>query len=257
MNWCLVYSFLSRAASKVLGVPGLGHAFRIPGGRSEINPLSLREGGLGEGFLRWLTAAALLIAIPAFGQTSTPTGVESLQRFFTDVDRYTARFDQVLLDEDGQPVQESSGRLWIERPNKFRWDYETPYKQQIVSDGERLWVYDEDLRQVTVRPLKDGLLETPAALLAGKGRPEEQFNVNDTGAGNGLAWVELTPRRRDTGVEEVRLGFERGRLQAFEIVDGLGQTTRYRLDAGVENRPIDPARFKFTPPPDADVVGEP
>lgn len=219
----------------------------------------LRPGGnsWGEGFSRWFIAAALLLAIPVFGQTSTLSGVESLQRFFTEVNRYTARFTQVLLDEEGKPVQESSGRLWIERPNKFRWDYETPYKQQIVSDGERLWVYDEDLRQVTVRLLKDGLLETPAALLAGKGRPEEQFHVKDAGAENNLAWVALTPKRRDTGVEEVRLGFGRGRLQAFEIVDGLGQTTRYALQAGVENQPIDPARFKFTPPPGADVVGAP
>jgi len=208
--------------------------------------------------IRRAICAALLLAgsLAASAAAQAPSGVESLQRFFNEVDRYTARFTQVLLDEEGKPVQESSGRLWIERPDKFRWNYETPYKQQIVSDGERLWVYDEDLKQVTVRLLKDGLLETPAALLAGKGRPEEQFRVEDAGTENSLAWVELTPKRRDTGVEQVRLGFAQGRLQAFEIVDGLGQRTQYRLQEAVENRPIDAARFKFTPPAGVDVVGE-
>src|SRR5690606_37591265 len=99
--------------------------------------------------------AALLVAVwvlagpasPALGARSD--AFESLQRFFDQVDSYTARFEQVVFDEVGEPIQESRGRLWIERPNKFRWNYETPYEQQILSDGERLWVYDKDLQQVT------------------------------------------------------------------------------------------------------------
>lgn len=205
----------------------------------------------------WVTALALFaIGASSVAQAPEPTGVESLQRFFDEVERYTAQFTQIVVDEGGKPIQESKGRLWIERPNRFRWNYETPYKQQIVSDGEKLWVYDEDLKQVTVRPLKEGLLETPAALLAGKGRVEQRFNVEDAGAQNGLAWVELTPKGKDSGFENVRLGFERGRLRMFELADALGQMTRYTLRNGSENQPIDPSRFSFTPPPGADVVGE-
>lgn len=192
----------------------------------------------------------LMAAAPA------PGSLESLQRFFADVKRYTAFFNQTVFDETGKPVQEAKGRLWIERPNKFRWNYEAPAKQQIVSDGERLWVYDEDLRQVTVRSLQQGLLDTPAMLLAGKGRVEDQFDVKDMGTQNGLEWAELLPKRKDTGIEAVRLGFERGRLKAIELVDSLGQTTRYMLHSGLENQPIDPSRFTFTPPPGVDVVGE-
>ena len=184
------------------------------------------------------------------------SAAESLRRFFADVNRYTARFDQVLLDETGATIQESKGRLWIERPDKFRWDYETPYKQQIIGDGESLWVYDEDLQQVTVRPLKGGLLDTPAVLLAGRGRLEEQFKLEDAGVKDKIAWIELLPKHKDTGFERVRLGFEQGHLRAFELIDGLGQKTRYTLSDGLENKPIDAARFTFTPPPGVDVVGE-
>jgi len=187
---------------------------------------------------------------------AAPSGVESLERFFTDVIRFTARFDQLLIDETGATIQESKGRLWIQRPNKFRWDYETPYKQQIIGDGERLWVYDEDLKQATVRTLKGGLLDTPAVLLAGQGHLNDQFQIRDGGITDKLAWVELVPKNKDSGFEKVRLAFERGRLRGIELVDGLGQMTRYTLTAGTENKPIGASRFTFTPPPDVDVVGE-
>ncbi|HEX7044446.1 MAG TPA: outer membrane lipoprotein chaperone LolA [Burkholderiales bacterium] len=205
--------------------------------------------------LRFLLLLGVLWAFDAAAQP--PGGRESLERFFEEVERYTAQFNQVVVDETGETIQESNGRLWIERPNKFRWNYETPYKQQIVSDGERLWVYDEDLKQVTVRPLKKGLLETPAALLAGRGRLAQRFDIRDGGAAEGLAWVELTPKEKDGSFERVRLGFEQGRLRKFELQDALGQTTRYTLRGGVENQPIAPSRFTFTPPPGVDVVGEP
>ncbi len=125
-----------------------------------------------------------------------------------------------------------------------------------MSDGDKLWVYDEDLKQVTVRSLKQGLLDTPAMLLAGKGRVEDQFEVKGAGSENNLEWVQLLPKRKDGGIDQVRLGFEHGRLKALELLDGLGQTTRYTLNSGVENQPIDPSRFTFTPPPGVDVVGD-
>ncbi|MFL6712262.1 MAG: outer membrane lipoprotein chaperone LolA [Sulfurifustis sp.] len=201
-------------------------------------------------------ALAVTVVLALTTGIASANGVQSLFRFFNEVNRFTAQFSQVVVDDAGTPVQESRGRFWIERPNKFRWNYDAPSKQQIVSDGERLWVYDEDLRQVTVRALKQGLLDTPAMLLAGRGRIEDQFVVKDAGTENNLDWVLLLPKRKDTGVERVRLGFDRQRLAAFEIVDGLGQTTRYTIREGVENVPIDPNRFKFTPPPGVDVVGE-
>lgn len=206
---------------------------------------------------RAMIAVLLLVSsVSTFAASPAPAGTQSLQRFFSDVNRYTASFTQTVLDEDGKAVQEAKGRLWLERPNKFRWNYESPSKQQIVSDGERLYVYDEDLKQVTVRSLKQGLLDTPAMLLAGRGRVEDQFTVKDQGTDGGLEWVQLLPKRKDSGIEQLRLGFERGRLKSFELIDGLGQKTRYALHSSLENQPIDPSRFSFAPPPGVDVVGE-
>ncbi len=182
--------------------------------------------------------------------------MDDLRHFFKDVHSFSARFNQVVLDERNAPIQESSGTLWIERPDKFRWDYKKPYAQQIVADGKRLWVYDPGLQQVTVRALAGSLGDTPAALLAGKGRLDNNFKIKSLGEQDNLEWVQLLPRGKDSGYDDIRLGFALGKLHVLEMVDGFGHTTRVTLDRQQENVRIDPARFNFTPPADVDVVGE-
>jgi len=184
------------------------------------------------------------------------TAVDDLRRFFKEVNTFSARFNQVVLDERLSPIQESSGTLWIERPNKFRWDYEKPYKQRIVADGERLWVYDVGLQQVSVRRLSGGLGDTPAMLLAGRGRLEDNFTIKPLGAQNDIEWVQLSPRRKDSGYEDIRIGFAQGKLRVLEMVDGFGQVTRVTFQSSRENPRIEPDRFSFTPPEGVDVVGE-
>ena len=199
----------------------------------------------------------LLIGVNgAHAANSSKSGTESLRRFFNEVNSFSARFNQVVLDERLSPIQESSGTLWIERPDKFRWDYDKPYQQQIVADGKRLWVYDVGLQQVTVRPLSGGLGDTPAMLLAGRGRLEDNFTIKALSTQNDIEWVQLSPRRKDSGYEDIRIGFSQGKLRLLEMVDGFGHVTRVTLESPRENARIDPARFSFTPPEGVDVVGE-
>ena len=204
-----------------------------------------------------LAAMFLLGMSSAMAATNAPkSGVDSLRRFFHEVNSFSARFKQVVLDESLKPIQESSGTLWIERPNKFRWDYEKPYKQQIVADGKRLWVYDVGLQQATVRDLTGGLNDTPAMLLAGKGRLDDNFTIQPLDAQGKLMWVQLKPRHKDSGYDDIRIGFAQGKLRVIEMVDGFGHTTRVTLESPRENARIEAARFNFTPPEGVDVVGE-
>jgi outer membrane lipoprotein carrier protein len=198
----------------------------------------------------------LFLAGLAQAADAPKSGIDSLRRFFSEVNSFSARFNQVVLDERLSPIQESSGTLWIERPNKFRWDYEKPYKQRIVADGERLWVYDVGLQQVSVRALSGGLGDTPAMLLAGRGRLEDNFTIKPLSAQNDIEWVQLSPRRKDSGYEDIRIGFAQGKLRVLEMVDGFGQVTRVTFQSSRENPRIEPNRFSFTPPDGVDVVGE-
>lgn len=201
---------------------------------------------------RFVLLAAGLGCSSAWAEVS-----EQLEHFFEDVQTYSARFQQVVLDEGFNPVEESSGLVTIKRPGRFRWDYEPPDETRIISNGEKVWIYDVALEQVTVRSYEEALGNTPAALLAGGAGVGEAFDVTDLGAVNGpLHWVRMVPKSEDVGFEDIRIGFEDGRLRVMELVDGLDQTTRITMTDGEENRAIEDSRFEFTPPDGVDVIDE-
>ena len=202
-----------------------------------------------------LTAGSLVV-IAMLSWALKAQAINDLQRFFNDVQSYTAKFSQVVLDESFNLLQESSGTLWIQRPDKFRWDYDIPFEQHIVGDGERIWVHDVELQQVTVRRLGGGLGATPALLLAGRGKLDENFLVNRLGLQGQLEWTQLIPKNKDGGYEEIRIGFENGRIRILEMIDSFGQTTRIALRDANENVEINAGKFVFEPPPGTDVVGE-
>jgi len=181
---------------------------------------------------------------------------QDLQRFFNKVQRYSARFDQVTLDEAMNPIQESSGNLWIQRPGKFRWNYTVPYEQHIVGDGKQVWVYDVELKQAAVRRMEGALGATPAILLSGKGALEGVFVIKDLGHQGELDWVQLTPKKNDGGFENIRIGFEKGKIRTLEMIDGFGQTTRVTLRDAQENTQISADKFSFKPPVGVDVITE-
>ncbi len=205
--------------------------------------------------IRALTAGSLVV-IAMLSWAPEVQAANDLQRFFNDVQSYTAKFSQVVLDESFNLLQESSGTLWIQRPDKFRWDYDIPFEQHIVGDGERIWVHDVELQQVTVRRVSGGLGATPALLLAGRGKLDENFSVNSLGLQGQLEWTQLIPKNKDGGYEEIRVGFENGRIRILEMIDSFGQTTRIALRDANENVEINAGKFVFEPPPGTDVVGE-
>jgi len=198
----------------------------------------------------------LMSVLSFFSVAAQATATQDLQRFFNQVQRYSARFDQVTLDEAMNPIQESSGSLWIERPGKFRWNYTVPYEQHIVGDGKQVWVYDVELKQAAVRRMEGALGATPAILLSGKGVLDGVFVIKDLGRQGQLDWVELTPKKNDGGFEKIRLGFEKGKIRTLEMIDGFGQTTRVTLRDAQENAKISADKFIFKPPAGVDVITE-
>lgn len=199
---------------------------------------------------------SLSLILFVLATTAEAGAIQDLSRFFNEVQRYQARFDQVVLDEAMSPVQESSGQLWIERPGKFRWQYATPFEQQIVGDGKQVWVYDVELKQVAVRRMDGALGATPALLLAGRGSLEAVFTIKDLGLQGGLDWVQLKPKKNDGGFADIRISFEKGKIRTLEMIDGFGQTTRVMMRDAKENPNIPAERFQFKAPKGVDVISE-
>lgn len=201
--------------------------------------------------MRALLLAGLLV--PMLAQASA---LERFQAFLRGTQSARATFEQKVYDRERRLVQASSGTFAFLRPGRFRWRYEKPYEQVIVGDGERVWIHDPDLNQVTVRPMARALGSTPAALLAGASDVERAFEFTEGGSADGLEWLEAKPREADSGFERIRLGLAAGGVQAMELTDHFGQTTVLRFGPLERNAPLAPADFRFVPPKGADVLGQ-
>ena len=180
-----------------------------------------------------------------------------VHHFLTDVTTMQGSFEQSLIDADGTVVEVSSGTLEIERPVRFRWSYSEPYEQWLIADGLNVWSYDLDLQQVTVKPQRDALANTPALLLGGAKDALAQFNFGGTTVDEVTTWVRLEPKDENSGFKRIELGFIDGKLMRMMFFDNLQQTTLIALHDVTINEPIDAARFEFSAPDGVDVVGVP
>jgi chaperone LolA len=200
--------------------------------------------------------SVLLLVWLGVAQAAPDAGYQRIERFLNGLQGLQAQFQQRLADRTGQVTDQSQGVLAIARPNRFRWDYQEPYKQVIVCDGAKIWLYDADLEQVTVRKMDDTLSATPAMLLSGQGKLEENFKVTETSQDKTVEWVRMEPKRSDTDFKWVRLGFSGDALKYMELGDKLGQTTTLEFSKFERNPKLDPTRFVFQVPEGADVIGD-
>jgi outer membrane lipoprotein carrier protein len=198
----------------------------------------------------------LLFLICWLPMLASAAATDALKVFLTQTQTVKARFAQMVLDKNLKPLQQAQGVMQFSRPGKFRWDYLKPYEQTIVGDGTRLWIYDKDLNQVTVRKLDLALGASPAALLAGSNDLERDYKLTNLGMEKGLDWLEALPKNRDSMFERVRMGFGKSGLEAMELRDQFGQVTVITF-ADVERNPrLGADVFRFTPPKGADVITE-
>jgi chaperone LolA len=196
----------------------------------------------------------VLCAALAAAAAHAAGSIEKLQAFVAQTQSARASFTQQVLDKSGKATQSASGQLAFLRPGKFRWEYRKPYEQLVVGDGEKLWVYDKELAQVTVKKLEGALGSSPAALLAGSNEIEEHYNLNAKGTSRGLDWLEAYPKETDSAFRKVRMGFKRNTLDTMELHDQLGQVTVIRFSRIERNPKLAANTFEFTPPDGVDVI---
>lgn len=177
-----------------------------------------------------------------------------LQAYYDKTRTLSGTFEQKVTDSAGQPVSSSRGRFWIFRPGRFRWEWEAPFRQLIVSDGNKVWIYDPDLEQVIVRPLQVDGSAVPALLLSGSPNLTESFVV--TAAPDEPDWLDLRPRTEETDFTRLRLHLPNGDLRGMILEDALGQTTAIEFFEVSSNAPIDAGRFRFDVPDGVDVLTE-
>ncbi|WP_322033432.1 outer membrane lipoprotein chaperone LolA [Paraburkholderia sp. J76] len=209
-----------------------------------------------------MVGASVLMASQAFA-----SGTDQLKQFVSQVHSARGSFVQRELKAPSgaknasdavatatMNAKTSSGTFVFARPGKFIWSYEKPYQQLLQSDGDNLFVYDKDLNQVTERKLGGALGASPAAILFGSNDLDKNFTLSDAGVKNGIDWLELIPKSKDTQFKSVGIGFRDGNLEAMELHDVFGNVTLLTF-SNIEKNPSLPAStFTFVRPKGADLI---
>ena len=199
--------------------------------------------------------ALVLFALASTGAHAAAR--EKLDAFSRDIRGLSANFSQRVFDSRGAEKESSSGKVQLQAPRQFRWEYTAPFPNLIVADGDHIWIYDPDLEQVTVRQQSLEEQNSPLAALIDPGELDRQFRTAEGGRSDGLDWLELTPKKPDDApFDRARLGLGAGGLVRMELFDALGQRTVMAFDAWKKNPAFAAGTFRFTPPAGVEVVGE-
>lgn len=199
--------------------------------------------------IRTFAAALLFVSAAAHADA-----VDTLRAFVRDVKTGQAQFTQTVTSPDGAKKKTSSGSFEFARPNRFRFAYAKPYVQTIVADGQKVWIHDADLNQVSSRKIDQALGTTPAALLTGASL-DQDFELSAQPAKDGIEWAQALPKAKDgAAFQSLRVGFKGKALAAIEIVDSFGQRSRLDFTQVAANPTLPADAFTFTVPKGADVI---
>jgi outer membrane lipoprotein carrier protein len=200
-------------------------------------------------------ATSATAATGAAAATSAAAAAE-VERYLAGLATWSADFTQTIDDGNGKVLRSAAGKLYLQRPGKFRWDYAEPSEQLVLADGKQIWFYDKDLAQANVRDMDSTLASTPASLLSGGDAVATQFNITALPPSFGLQWFQLIPKHSDTDFQVVRIGFDKGELASMFLADKLGQVTQLTFTHPSRNAKFAADLFSFTPPPGVDVIGQ-
>ncbi len=196
-----------------------------------------------------------LLAMPLVSSASDSARTR-MEAFSGGLDSVSAAFSQSVTDANGHRGEESRGTLALQAPRQFRWETIAPYQQTIVADGTRVWVYEPDLEQVSVRSQSSAETHSPLTVLTDLSQLDSQFAGSEAGERDGLVWLKLVSKAKEPEFEYAELGFDAQALQRMLFKDQLGNTTEIRFSDWKRNPKLPPATFSFTPPKGVDVVGD-
>jgi outer membrane lipoprotein carrier protein len=208
-------------------------------------------------FAARLAAVSLVFSAALCGASSVHASpATDVEKYLNGLASWSADFEQTIDDGRGNVLRNAAGRLYLQRPGKFRWDYSQPSEQLVLADGKQIWFYDKDLAQANVRDMDTSLASTPASLLSGSASVSTQFNVTSLPPSAGLQWFQLIPKHSDTDFQLVRIGFNKnGELASMFLADKLNQITQLTFSNSKRNDKFAPDLFSFVPPPGVDVIG--
>jgi len=205
--------------------------------------------------IRVVIAQGLCLAATIVCANDSGPARSELERFASGLEGFQAEFTQTVKSQDGSIQDETLGQVWLRSPDKLRWVYTGEFPEIIVADGKNIWIYDESLEQVTVKPQSDQANDSPLMILADVSQLDKQFMVTELGDFEDMSLLELKSLDSESEFERILLGLVPGGIRMMAMEDAFGQRTEIHFENVVINPPANPDLFKFTPPEGTDVVG--
>lgn len=199
--------------------------------------------------------ALLLFCINSFADGSGPARSQ-LEQFSTGLKDLQLDFTQVVRSQDGRIQAQTQGRAWLQNPDKLRWVYSGEFPEIIVADGRNVWIYDETLQQVTVKPQSHRVADVPMLMLTDTSELDQQFTLAELGDFEGMQLLELKSRDAESEFERILIGLDQNGIRMMIMEDAFGLRTEIRFQNVSRNTGLDANLFRFTPPAGSDVVGE-
>ena len=207
-------------------------------------------------FLFTILLPICLLGLPTPAMAQSGPARTQLEQFSQELQTLQASFDQIVIGNDGAIQDKSAGRLWLSRPQLFRWEYGGDFPELLVADGDHVWLYDETLEQVTVKDQSLLSSDSPLTLLTDLSHLEEQFEVRELGDNDGMHLLELLARNQESEFERVLLGLQDNTLLLMAMEDAFGLRTEIRFRDIQRNPELDQELFQFDPPPGTDLIGD-
>jgi chaperone LolA len=195
-----------------------------------------------------------MLAISQAGADQHTDAITTLTVYLAQLDSYQAGFIQNVYGEGGRQLESSTGIVYLQRPGRFHWMYQSPYSQYLISNGVTLWIYDEDLQQLTVNNLQDNVKHTPASILSGDVDISEEYDVSWSVNSLEGEWIELVSKDVELEFNSMQLGFYDGELIGMILNDNLGNSTQIEFRDVQRDMSLDMELFEFEAPDKVDVI---
>ena len=206
--------------------------------------------------LRTAFCLLVVLGLPALAQA---TALEQFKSFVSATRTARGEFTQRLVKADADRggarlSNPSTGSFQFARPGKFIWIYSKPYEQLLQADGDKLYIFDKDLNQVTIKTLGTAIGSSPAAILFGSNDLEKNFTLSEGGTRDGIEWLQAIPKTKDTNFEKIGIGLKDGMPVAMELRDSFGQVSLLSFTRFEKNPSLPANQFRFVIPKGADVL---
>ncbi|AZS50774.1 outer membrane lipoprotein chaperone LolA [Entomomonas moraniae] len=199
---------------------------------------------------------SLLLVNTAIAASNDQQATSQLSKLLDQSQSMTGNFTQVTLDATGTRLQETKGELALKRPGLFRWHTAAPQEQLLISDNQKLWLYDPDLMQLTIQKMDQRMSHTPALLLSGNvAEIQKNFTINAKTNGKLQTFI-LTPKDKDSLFNSLTLTFNGNTINSMQLIDNVGQKTNIAFKDIKMNAPVAASLFKFVPPQGTDIIEE-